>query len=249
MPFDQWPAHLGAALAGRWKVHCVDACESTQEIARTLGHGEVVVAWRQFAGRGRLGRAWIETDLDGVALTAVVEPAAAARLSVAAGVATAIALDELCRDSAASERATIGLKWPNDVHINGRKVAGVLIEVVDGKALIGIGVNVHQRSWPESLDGIAISLRQAGVLVDRTVVVVAVLRRLREALSMSSAELRDSFIARDLLVGTRRRIQVGEDVHEGIVIEVDPLTAIRLRLDDGRCIRLSAARANLLAPS
>ena len=59
------------------------------------------------------------------------------------------------------------VKPPNDVLLDGRKVAGVLVEQSDGLAVIGIGINVKQLSWPPALDGQAISLLEAGIELKR----------------------------------------------------------------------------------
>jgi len=102
---------------------------STQEAARELPIGAVVVAEHQTAGRGRLDRRWEAPP--GTALLASFVVAPHPLLSLAAGVATA----EACGPAAR-------LKWPNDVLINGRKAGGILVEMSARKAVVGIGVNL-----------------------------------------------------------------------------------------------------------
>src|SRR5207244_4946287 len=104
---------------------------STQDVARGLPVGSVVVADQQTSGRGRLGRRWEAPPGSGLLASFVlpVHPLA----SLAAGVAAARA----CGDS-------VRLKWPNDLLVDGRKLAGILVEVASERALVGVGINL---SW------------------------------------------------------------------------------------------------------
>jgi len=110
---------------------------STNDAARTLAlagapHGALVTAGEQISGRGRDGRRW-EAPADSALLCSLVLRDPPELLSLRAGVAVAEALDERAR-----------LKWPNDVLIDGRKVAGILVEARPRErwAVLGIGVNV-----------------------------------------------------------------------------------------------------------
>ena len=102
---------------------------STQDAARNLPIGSVVVADHQSAGRGRLDRRWEAPP--GTALLASFVVAPHPLLSLAAGVAAA----EACGNG-------VRLKWPNDLMLEGRKVGGILVEVHADKAIVGIGVNL-----------------------------------------------------------------------------------------------------------
>jgi BirA family biotin operon repressor/biotin-[acetyl-CoA-carboxylase] ligase len=102
---------------------------STQEAARELPIGSVVVAEHQTAGRGRLDRRWEAPT--GTALLASFVLAPHPLLSLAAGVAAAEACGPRAR-----------LKWPNDVLIDGRKAGGILVEMSAAKAVVGVGINV-----------------------------------------------------------------------------------------------------------
>lgn len=103
--------------------------------------GAVAVCEEQTAGRGRMGRAWTAPAGSSILVSVLLRPPAerrAAELSLVAGVATAVAV----------ERATAlaaQIKWPNDVMLDRRKVAGVLAELKDGAVVLGIGLNVGQR--------------------------------------------------------------------------------------------------------
>jgi BirA family biotin operon repressor/biotin-[acetyl-CoA-carboxylase] ligase len=144
---------LGAAeLARRLgapHVELYDVVASTQDVAHALAaagaaHGTVVLADTQTGGRGRAGRAWVSPPGSGVWLTAVTRPRDLPALGVLAlrvGLALAEELAPLADGS-------VGVKWPNDLLVGGRKLAGILVEARwrDGQpewAAVGVGVNVR----------------------------------------------------------------------------------------------------------
>ncbi|MHC4102053.1 MAG: biotin--[acetyl-CoA-carboxylase] ligase, partial [Planctomycetota bacterium] len=141
VPIEQWSdrlQHVLDALDGPLRrVTVLRETGSTQDAAKRMSAepGDVVVAWRQTAGRGRLGRAWADTGEDGIAVTLVTDAGPPSWLAVASAVGAACAAEALLRRA-------VGIKWPNDVVVDGRKLAGVLTEQAGGQALIGIGLNV-----------------------------------------------------------------------------------------------------------
>ena len=158
---------------------------STNDRGRELAlagapHGTVVIAERQTAGRGRQGRTW--TAPAGRALTlSVLARMEASRMELLP-LAVALAVCEACEGTAAVE---CSVKWPNDVWIDGRKVAGILIEArpQEGWAIVGIGLNVDTalEDFPDELREPATSLRIAtGAPVAREPVLDALLDRLAE---------------------------------------------------------------------
>ena len=162
---------------------------STQDVAREMARvgavpGTVVVAGEMRSGRGRRGRVWSAPPGAGLWLTAVGEPIDPARLwelAFVAAVGTACGLPESVR-----------LRFPNDLTTNGRKLGGILIEAVlrEGWAtpLIGIGINVTCREWPELLAGRATSLEDAGTIVTLDALEAAVLAGLGEAWTLWKSE-------------------------------------------------------------
>jgi BirA family transcriptional regulator, biotin operon repressor / biotin---[acetyl-CoA-carboxylase] ligase len=120
----------------------VERCESTQRLlADDAPEGAVAAADEQTAGRGRLGRDWVappgSSVLASIALRPQVPTAKLAELSLVAGRACAQALAEVAA-------VVPEVKWPNDVLIAGRKVAGILAEAREGRVVLGIGINVLQ---------------------------------------------------------------------------------------------------------
>ena len=149
----------------------VESCESTQLLVDTsLPEGALVVADHQSAGRGRLGRSWEAPAGTALLFSVLLKPPAersAPELSLVAGIAVADALER-----------TLGLavqiKWPNDVMLRRKKVAGCLAEARDGAVVLGIGVNVSQTQ--EQLPPTAGSIRTlTGRTTDRDDLLATVL--------------------------------------------------------------------------
>jgi BirA family biotin operon repressor/biotin-[acetyl-CoA-carboxylase] ligase len=118
-----------------------DTCESTQRLlGRSLGEGAVAVCEEQTEGRGRLGRSWSAPPGTAILCSLLLEPPRGrpiAQLSLVGGLAAAETVER-------ATSAAAGIKWPNDVLLGGRKVAGVLAEAADDAVVLGIGVNVNQ---------------------------------------------------------------------------------------------------------
>ena len=167
-----WPDRLEAMIEriGAPLVHgrVMATCGSTQDAAKAMGLGSVVVAGRQTAGRGQRGNQWIDTGEAGLAFSVVLPATTQPERSraVASGIAVALG-DVLPR--------RLRVKAPNDVLLDGRKLAGVLIEQSDGIAVIGVGINVGQTHFEGELAETAISLHQAGISRDRMEVLEGVL--------------------------------------------------------------------------
>jgi len=107
----------------------LDSVGSTQDVARQLPIGSIVVADHQTAGRGRLSRSWEAPPGTALQASFVIRPQPL--LSLAAGVAAA----EACNHG-------VRLKWPNDLLLEDRKLGGILIEVSGDRAIVGVGINL-----------------------------------------------------------------------------------------------------------
>jgi BirA family biotin operon repressor/biotin-[acetyl-CoA-carboxylase] ligase len=210
----------------------LDTVDSTQtaafELARTGARDRtVVVAEHQSAGRGRRGRRW--EDERGTALLAsiVVRPrhpvAEWPRLGFAAALAVAEALG-----SAAGLEAR--LRWPNDVLVGGRKIAGILLEARDQVVVIGIGVNLAQAGFSADLADRATSIRLAGGRpVDRDTLLAVLLARFdawRAVVEGGDFEpVRQAWLARADTLG--RTVHAGE--HAGVAVGLDDDGALLVR--------------------
>jgi BirA family biotin operon repressor/biotin-[acetyl-CoA-carboxylase] ligase len=116
--------------------------------------GLVLLALQQTAGRGRRGTAWFSSPDESLAFSILLRPeepkALWPRLALAAGLSVAEAVE--------SFGPATGIKWPNDVWIGCRKVAGILVEAGRDFAIVGIGINVNSTAFPEEVAEIATSL-------------------------------------------------------------------------------------------
>ncbi len=240
-PFDQWQSRLEAACSASENFrHAITLNEtaSTQDAPQTRDAcaGSVIAAWRQTAGRGRFGRAWEDTATAGVAATIVVPAQAAERLALASAVAAAEACESaLCHVNAANEAAitTVGIKWPNDIVVAGRKLSGVLIETRENRAFIGIGINVAQTHFDGELESRATSLAMLGSVADRLDVLCALVAALDRALGSSDETLIAAFLRRDALRGTRALFATPAGPVEGEVCSIDPMRGLVVRTESG----------------
>ncbi|MEG2086847.1 MAG: biotin--[acetyl-CoA-carboxylase] ligase [Angelakisella sp.] len=187
------PALLRAASCGcAHPIVYLDSVDSTLLYANRLvldgaENGTVVLADRQTAGVGRLGRSFASPAGVGIYLTMVLEPHCTVDrlglLTSLAGLAVCEAISSLCGVSPA-------LKWPNDVILQGKKVCGILTRLVSDAetatvthALVGIGVNVLQQEFPPELSEKAISLWQAtGIALPRAELAARIVHGLTERL-------------------------------------------------------------------
>lgn len=237
---DGFVAPDPAAALGR-VVTVLRETASTNDDARRAAaegapHGAVFVADAQTAGRGRLGRAWHSPPGDNLYASILLRPNALARdlalLPLAAGLAIAEAVDEV-----ADVGATI--KWPNDVLVGGRKLAGVLVEgALRGDrfqhVVVGVGVNVRGARPPDEVADLATTLRAAsGRAPSRREVLARLLARFEARLDALERGRGDEVIAavhaRCVTLG--RRVRVGLD--EGVATAVEADGGLRVRFDDG----------------
>jgi BirA family biotin operon repressor/biotin-[acetyl-CoA-carboxylase] ligase len=181
MPDSLVPETLVPLLRGRFghPYTFVERCESTQRLLpEDAPEGAVAATDEQTEGRGRLGRAWLAPPASSVLASVVLRPpvptAKLAELSVVAGRACAQAIAELTG-------LEPEVKWPNDVLVGGRKVAGILAEAREGRVVLGVGINVKQREGelPPRAQFPATSLRlEAEATVPRAELLAAVLDHL-----------------------------------------------------------------------
>ena len=222
-------------MIGHPRVH-FRLTDSTNERARALAaagapHGTLVTADEQSAGRGRQGRVWTAPPRSAL-LMSVVTRRLTPTLPLAAAVAICDALPAACE-----------IKWPNDIWLERRKLAGILVEgrPQDGWAVVGIGLNVTTEGFPEELAETATSLRIAGIEIDTETVLTALLASLDEWLEAPATAVMSAWGERDALRGERVRWADGE----GIAAGIDATGALDVETEDGR-VALDAGEIHLL---
>ena len=210
--------------------------DSTNERAKELAaagapHGTLVTADEQSAGRGRQGRSWSAPARSAV-LMSLVTRRLPATLPLAAAVAICEALPVRCQ-----------IKWPNDIWLERRKLAGILVEgrPQEGWAVLGIGLNVTTEAFPLELDGTATSLRLKGIETSTEAVLASLLDSLDEWLEAPDEAVLAAWRERDALRGERVRWTGGEGTAEGI----DASGALIVATGSGR-VTLDAGEVHLL---
>jgi BirA family biotin operon repressor/biotin-[acetyl-CoA-carboxylase] ligase len=228
----------GADAPGGGGIIRLGVVDSTQSVALALAEqgaadGTVVVADSQRAGRGRLSRRWYDEPGSSLLCSILIRPrllpARWPLLSLATGVAVARALQ---RQASVEAR----LKWPNDVMVDGRKLAGVLVEsrfAPPPAAAIGVGINVGQERFPGELGDRATSIRLVtGCLVAREALLQVLLEEVtawRHRLEQEGfAPVRAAWMALSATMGT----DVCSDGVRGRAVDLDADGA--LLIDDGR---------------
>jgi BirA family biotin operon repressor/biotin-[acetyl-CoA-carboxylase] ligase len=202
--------------------------DSTNARARELAEagaptGTIVTADEQSAGRGRQGRSWFAPPGSALLYSAILrpmEPGDRPLLPLAVPLAVADAVESLapvaCR-----------LKWPNDVWIDGRKVAGVLIEGRPGSwGVIGVGLNVGVGEFPEELRETATSIGH-GATVDSAL--PALNESLSDWIDADPGRIRDAFAERDALRGR----EISWDGGSGVVAGIDDVGHLLVALSGG----------------
>ncbi len=230
--------------------HRLEVVTSTNDEAKRLLaegaiEGTVVVAREQTAGRGRRGRIWHSAPGNlylSVVLRPAIPPAAAPPLAPAIGLAVALAIEEVAP-------VTAELKWPNDVFVGGRKVAGVLVESVvqagiapEGGRLagvvVGIGINVGAEVPPELAETATTLAREAGRGVRREELEAALFGALEEVyrrfVNEGFRSLSAEWAERDRLAGRKVTVQrASEERVTGVARGIAASGALRLETTAG----------------
>lgn len=221
-----------------------------QEAENGAPHGLIVVADEQTGGQGRRGRRWVSPP-GNLYVTIVLRPAWSVRaLAMVAPLAVCEAVEAL-----ASVRASI--KWPNDVLVEGRKIAGILIDIhlasggVD-YALVGVGVNIRlDPSKHREIRDVATSLEvESGEEIRRESLLATLLNRFERlyiAAGHDDDSVYDGWRVRLETFGRRICVQFADQLEEGVAEDVDGNGNLLLRRADGSVIALSAGDVTLMA--
>ncbi|GGU07442.1 biotin--[acetyl-CoA-carboxylase] ligase [Nocardioides albus] len=222
-------------LSGGWRVEILESTPSTNaELASRARSGEasglVITTEHQTAGRGRLDRGWTTPERSALTVSALLRPDPSISverwpwLPLMTGVAVASGLRKM--------GYAAGLKWPNDVLIEGRKVCGILIERIEGAtaesgaaAVIGFGLNTSLTREELPIKTATSLELDSGAPVDRTAVLAALLEELWAAYEIwgsDPAELARRYRELSVTVGEQVRAELpGGEVWEGVATEID----------------------------
>ena len=246
---------LSGSTIGSRILHYPSLDSTMDEAGRLAGggcpEGLVVVTEQQTAGRGRFGRSWISGPGESLLLSIVLRPTAEQlpQANMAATLAVARTVEQHV-----DGRVTI--KWPNDVRIGGRKVAGILIEADSqtgriASAVVGIGLNVSvdTAGHPE-IAGTATSLvEETGAPVERTRALVELLRQFDDLYShvRSGGSLTGQWSSRLDTLGLDVKVRRGSELLAGIARAVDDRGNLLLERPDGSTLTVVGGEVTLQA--
>lgn len=240
-------------------VHHYETVDSTMtEAGRLAGKGApagtMVLAEMQADGRGRLGRQWFSENSSGIYFTLILRPelppASAPVLTLMAGVSLAVVAESITP-------GMVDLRWPNDLLINGKKCAGILVEMraepqrID-HVLLGIGINVNQTEFPEDLETPPSSLLlEAGRPIPRTDLLISLLKQLDADYNSLLTDGPGFILKRFEALSSYargKRVRVGEDGNfiEGITVGLTPEGILLVRRDDGSTEKIVAGHVRPL---
>lgn len=221
--------------------------DSTNDAALALAvegaaEGTVVVAEEQTAGRGRFGRKWFSEKSSGIYLSVILRPnlspADAPALTLMAGLAAHRALS-------AATGLEVDIRWPNDLLVNHKKVCGILTEMNAelGRlhhVVLGIGVNVNNRTMPSELGSMATSLRiEGGRSYSRAQILVGLLKELERYYKLLKNEGNAPIIrawakASTYAEGKTIRVRTSTEDFQAVTAGLDPNGMLRIRRGDGK---------------
>jgi BirA family biotin operon repressor/biotin-[acetyl-CoA-carboxylase] ligase len=199
---------------------------STMTAAAGRPIGAVVLAEEQTAGQGRHGHSWHSAAGDGIYCSLVLPQSPL--LTLALGLATHTAIFE-------ATGLVCDLRWPNDLMLADRKVAGILVQAAGRNAIAGIGINVNQDAFPEDVASLATSLRlAAGRPFPREEILLALLPAVETIVPQEKSAILASFThLSSYAAGRRVQVQQPEGILEGTTMGLDPDGFLIVRRDDG----------------
>ena len=260
-PFDA--SALQSRLTGRrigCRLHYEETVDSTNRVAMGLAHdgapeGTVVLADRQTAGMGRLQRAWQSPPGCNLYLSVILRPAVAppevSRITLLTGVAVAEAVSAVCPER-------VGIKWPNDLLIGGRKVCGILTEtrmakdVIDSVVVgVGLNVNMARADFDPAHRETATSLREeTGRDHSREDLLLLLCERFETwyeiFLRDGFAPVSEGWLARAEMAGKRIRVLFRDEVREGAFAGIDRDGALLIADEQGAVSRITAGDATII---
>jgi len=236
---------LKTQIVGR-EIHAHKLVVSTNDVIweladRGAAEGTVVFADEQTRGRGRLGRTWWSPRGQGIWMSVLLRPPARGGSVPMTTVVGALAVADAIL---AETRLPARIRWPNDVILDGKKVAGVLVEARERPAgrelVLGIGINVlgGQSDMPSEFAGLATSLSEAaGREIERTAIARALLRELDRwyqiKLEGNADAVNERWRELSATLGSRIVLEEQGRRYEGDVIDVDVRLGLALRLSRG----------------
>jgi BirA family biotin operon repressor/biotin-[acetyl-CoA-carboxylase] ligase len=251
---------LKTTVFGRGRIDYFAQTDSTNVRARAIAaegapEGTVVVAEEQLQGKGRRGRAWHSPAGEGIYISAILRPRVQPYEAPQLVLMSAVAAAETLLVHAA---IPVAIKWPNDILVSGKKIAGILTEMsVDmdriDYVIIGLGLNVNTPAagLPREIAGIATSLRiETGRAFPRVELLRSYLENLEGYYTLFQQRnfepIRRRWLELSRIIGKQVKIAGVECTYEGEVVDIDPNGFLILKSPDGTTQRVLAGDVSLI---
>jgi BirA family biotin operon repressor/biotin-[acetyl-CoA-carboxylase] ligase len=261
MPYSQedqqWIRNqLRAEHIGR-EIITYDSVDSTNDIAKGLvdqsgKEGTVILADSQTQGKGRRGRTWHSEEKVGIYLSILLKPSLPpeeiSQITLVAGVALAKTINEF-------SRARAYLKWPNDILLNGKKVAGILTENyqknIHSGVILGIGINVNHAHFPVPLQHIATSMAmENGEIFERLPLITFLINHLDQEyrcfLDEGISSIVGSWNLNSDMFGKQISMTHGTQTFSGTAMKLNDLGHLVMLMDNGEEIDFDSGEVTLL---
>jgi len=262
IPDRLFPEEIGDGLATRFlgrTVYYCDSVSSTNNLAKELAgqgaaDGTLVVAEEQTGGKGRLGRQWCSAKYKGSFFSFILFPPLMPQEANMVTLITAVAMASAVRDETG---VAAGIKWPNDLLVNGKKICGILTEMSAemekiNYMVVGVGLNVNQEEndFPEEVSASATSLKdQTGSNISRVKLVQAFLLEFEKwyllALENGFAPVLARWKEMSVSLNCPVRIHNPNSSWDGWAEDIDSDGALLLRLPGGEIKRVISGEVSL----
>lgn len=242
--------HLDKKIADKYCFLLLDTVDSTNTLAKKLaGEGVkkplVIISDHQSAGRGRLGRSFYSPMSDGLYMSVLIDPEKEKIEipTITHFVATAVAdaIEELC------DGVKVGIKWVNDLLIDGKKICGILCE--SGRSgdgvdftVIGIGVNLSERDFPDDIRNIAGSVYSCtGQMIDRARLAANIIKNLDKY----AKGFMDRYRQRSVVIGKRVKVISYDDTYFAKAISISDDGSLNVEDENGQIQKLCFGEISL----
>jgi len=227
------------------KLYYFDFLESTNEYAKTLikdaPEGAVILVDQQTGGRGRFGKQWYSPE-GGIWMSVILRPPDPSLITIIAGIAVCRALH--------MNGVLPGIKWPNDIVLNGKKIGGTLTEIIDKTVILGIGVNLNIRDFPDELEAIASSVfLETKKHLEKKMVFDTLCKQLDDCYIMLKqnkiTDLLTEWRHYTILLGQQVVIEMPDKELSGKVLDISRDGALIVMRSDGKIMRVVAGVCHL----
>ncbi len=229
------------------KLYYFDEIDSTNEFAKKIigeaKDGTVILADTQTAGKGRLERTWYSPE-GGIYMSIILFTDKPLMIPILASVA-------ICETFYNNYDILLGIKWPNDLLLNDKKVAGILVEMVDLAIIMGLGINLNIAEFPEELQNTASSIfLETRKKLDKMMVVNDLFREIEKVYQLlqkgETGEILQKWRHYTIMFGKKVIIETPTGTISGKVIDIAGNGALVLSLPEGRIEKVLAGDCRII---